>query len=137
MAGRRPRDEGHGNARTLAVAAALAGPVRARVTLLHVVHRIRHIAAGELTSFYRRLEAVSRHRLQRVARPLVARGLQVRTEVIVGEPAAAIVAAAARRRATLIVMESQRVGSGHPGRGWGTASYKVGILCQCPALLVK
>ena len=23
------------------------------------------------------------------------------------------------------------------GRGWGTTSYKVGILCWCPVLLVK
>jgi nucleotide-binding universal stress UspA family protein len=132
-----PIDLSDRNTRTLAVAAALAERVRARVTLLHVVHRVRHIAAGELAGFYRRLEALSRRRLERAARPLVVRGLRVRTEVIVGEPATAIVAAAARRRANLIVMGSHRIVPGRPGRGWGTTSYKVGILCRCPVLLVK
>jgi nucleotide-binding universal stress UspA family protein len=125
------------NARTLAVAAALAESVHARVTLLHVVHRIRHIAAGELAGFYRRLEAKSRRRLERAARVLAARGLSVRTEVVIGEPALAVLAAATRRRADLIVMGSHRVVPGRPGPGWGTTSYKVGMLCQCPILLVK
>jgi nucleotide-binding universal stress UspA family protein len=132
-----PIDLSDRNARTLAVAAALAEPVRARVTLLHIVYRVRHLAAGELAGFYRRLEAISRRRLERAARPLVARGLRVRTEVVVGEPAIAIVAAAARRRASLVVMGSHRVVPGRPGRGGGTTSYKVGILCRCPVLLVK
>ena len=85
----------------------------------------------------RRLEAISRRRRERVARPLVARGRRVGTEVIIGEPATAIVAAATRRRANLIVMGSHRVVPGRPGRGWGTMSDKVGILCRCPVLLVK
>jgi nucleotide-binding universal stress UspA family protein len=132
-----PIDLSDRNARTLAVAAALAEPIRARVTLLHVVHRVRHIAAGELAGFYRRLEAISRRRLERAARRLVARGLRVRTEVIVGEPATEIVAAAVQRRANLIIMGSHRVVPGRPGGGWGTTSYKVGILCRCSVLLVK
>jgi nucleotide-binding universal stress UspA family protein len=37
----------------------------------------------------------------------------------------------------LIVLTSHRIDLHHPSAGWGTVSYKVGILSQCPVLLVK
>jgi hypothetical protein len=37
----------------------------------------------------------------------------------------------------LIVLSSHRVDLQNPGAGWGTMSYKVGILSQCPVLIVK
>ena len=55
----------------------------------------------------------------------------------VGEPAREIVRAAARGRADVIVMGSHRVDPKRQGAGWVTTSYKVGILCRCPILLVK
>jgi len=37
-----------------------------------------------------------------------------------------------------VVMGSHKVKAVRGGsRGWGTTSYKVGIFCQCPILLVK
>ena len=55
----------------------------------------------------------------------------------VGEPAAKIVRATQRERVDLVVMGSHKVRPGGRQRGWGTTSYKVGIFCQCPILLVK
>jgi len=40
-------------------------------------------------------------------------------------------------RVDLIVLTSHKIDLAHPAEGWGTTSYKVGILCQCPVLLVK
>ena len=37
----------------------------------------------------------------------------------------------------LIILGSQKIDPARPGQGWGTTSYKVGILCRCPVLLVK
>jgi hypothetical protein len=34
-------------------------------------------------------------------------------------------------------MGSHKVDPTSPGQGWGTTSYKVGIGCQCPVMLVK
>jgi hypothetical protein len=34
-------------------------------------------------------------------------------------------------------MGSHKVNPKRRGMGWGTTSYKVGILCRCPILLVK
>jgi nucleotide-binding universal stress UspA family protein len=56
--------------------------------------------------------------------------------VRIGAPAAEIVRAASRKRVDLVIMGSHRVRPGRMG-GWGTTSYKVGIFCQCPILLVK
>ncbi len=132
-----PIDLSDRNARTLATARELARQSEARVTLLHVVQRVPHIALGELAPFYRRLEATSRRKLQAAVKRFTEGGVPVRAEVVLGEPAREIVAAAARAKADLIVMGSHRVAPGRPGRGWGTTSYKVGILCRCPVLLVK
>lgn len=132
-----PLDLGGRNARALAMAAALAEQSRARVTLLHVIQRVPNLSPRELARFYRRLEAASRRRLEQAARRLATRGLTVRTKVLVGEPAREIVAQAARLRVDLIVMGSHRVAVGRRGPGWGTTSYRAGILCRCPVLLVK
>lgn len=132
-----PIDLSDRNARALAAAVSLAEQSHAHVTLLHVIQRVPHLSPGELAGFYRRLAATARRRLERAARPFAKRGLAVRTQVLVGEPAREIVAAAGRLRADLILMGSHRVTAGRPGRGWGTTSYKVGLLCRCPVLLVK
>jgi nucleotide-binding universal stress UspA family protein len=102
---------------------------------LHVVHRIAHASLREFQGFYRELRRKSDRRLDAVARRFAATGVPVRTTVIIGEPAREIVRASGIRGVDLVVMGSHKVAPG--GRGWGTTSYKVGIACPCPILLVK
>jgi len=130
-----PVDLSDRNARLLDVALSLARSGGARVTLLHVVHRISNTSLREFQAFYRKLERQSRRKLDAAARPFVVRGVPIRTAVVIGEPAREIVRASVAHRVDLVVMGSHRVRPG--GRGWGTTSYKVGIACQCPILLVK
>lgn len=118
--------------RALRMAQALAADRRTRVTLLHVVQRVQEITVGELEGFYRRLVETSERRLRQLARPLAERGIDVRTEVRIGEPAAEIVRAALRERVDALVMGSHKVRPGSRAHGWGTTSYKVGIFSQCP-----
>jgi nucleotide-binding universal stress UspA family protein len=132
-----PIDLGDRNDRALSVALAVARQNRARVILLHVIQAVPDDQAAELRDFYERLEVTAVEKLTRVARPFVARRLRVDTEVFVGEPAREIVRLAARRRVDLIVMGSHTVRPGRQAAGWGTISYKVGIFCRCPVLLVK
>jgi nucleotide-binding universal stress UspA family protein len=61
----------------------------------------------------------------------------VRAIVVIGDPAREIIKAATARKVALIVMGSHRGMPGRPGRGLGATSYKVGIACACPILLVK
>jgi nucleotide-binding universal stress UspA family protein len=132
-----PIDLSDRNARTLNLALGLSRAAGASVTLFHVVQQVPGLAAGEMRAFYDRLLTVSREKLGRAAKAFAARGIAVRCEVCVGDPAREIVRAAGRRRADLIVMGSHRVDLNRRGAGWGTTSYKVGILCRCPVLLVK
>lgn len=132
-----PMDLGDRNARSLKLALAIARHGLATVTLVHVVQQLRGLPPGEMRAFYDRLVKRSRRRLARAAKLFAARGITVRSEVLIGEPAREIVRAAAAARAHLIVMGSHRVNPRRRGMGWGTTSYKVGILCRCPILLVK
>jgi nucleotide-binding universal stress UspA family protein len=133
-----PIDLSDKNARTLRTALMLATQNRARVTLLHVVQHVANIPLGEMRPFYRRLVATSRRRLAQAARPFAAKGLSVRMEVLVGEPAREVVRLTLAKKADLVVMGSHKVNlTRRSSRGWGTTSYKVGIFCQCPILLVK
>jgi nucleotide-binding universal stress UspA family protein len=75
--------------------------------------------------------------LRQIARTLAQHGIDVRTQVKIGEPAIDIIRAAARERVNVLVMSSHKVRVGRGARGWGTTSYKVGIFSQCPILLVK
>jgi universal stress protein A len=132
-----PVDLSGRNAPALKTALALARLSRARVTLLHVVQRIEKIPIGELREFYKRLTTMAEAKLGRAARPFTRQGVPVTTEARIGEPATEIVRIAGSRKVDLIVMISHRVNPRRGTRGWGTMSYKVGLLCQCPILLVK
>jgi len=132
-----PIDLGDKQGRMLKTARDLAGQSRARVTLLHVIHQVAAIPPGELRGFYQRLVRASRRRLALAAEPFVAKGVPVRSEVCIGEPSWEIVRVAAAKKVDLLVMGSHKVNPGRRSRGWGTTSYKVGLVCQCPILLVK
>jgi hypothetical protein len=69
------------------------------------------------------------------AKPSTSKGVEVGTQVRIGEPAAEIVRATLRE--VDLVVGLHKVKAGRRERGWGTTSYKVGIFCQCPILLVK
>lgn len=132
-----PTDLSDRNARPLKLALELARGGQATVTLVHVVQQVRGLLPGEMRTFYDRLVKTSRRGLARTAKLFTAQGITVRSEILIGEPAREIVRAATAARADLIVMGSHRVNPKRRGMGWGTTSYKVGILCRCPILLVK
>lgn len=132
-----PIDLSDRNARLLGTALALAEASRARVTLVHVIHRIAHVPLAELRGFYDRFKRVSAVKLEHAARPFLARGLRVRTIVRLGDPPLEIVRLALRQQADLVIMGSHRVNPARPRPAFGTTSYKVALACQCPILLVK
>lgn len=132
-----PIDLSGRNTQAIDVALELARATHALVILCHVIQSVRDVPSAELRRFYRRLEATSARTLARVAKRFTAREVPVDTVVCIGEPAREIVRLAAGRRTDLIVMGSHKVRAGRWATGWGTISYKVGIFCRCPVLLVK
>ena len=132
-----PIDLGGSQGRVLRIARDLARQSGAHVTLLHVIHHVPDLPLGELRGFYRRLEKTSRRRLALAAKEFDAKGLPVRAEVSIGDPAREILRVAAAEKVDLLVMGSHSIKPGRSERGWGTTSYKVGLVCRCPVLLVK
>jgi nucleotide-binding universal stress UspA family protein len=116
-------------------AALQAGGPRARITLLHIVEKIRLPTTRDLKDFYQELMTDARLRMKRLAHTI--RRRPVREEIYLGHRTDGIVRTARARKADLIVMNSHAVTPGRKGQDWGTISYKVAILAPCPILLVK
>jgi nucleotide-binding universal stress UspA family protein len=121
----------------LDIAARLANESSGEVTLLHVVEIIPGLWPQEEGEFYGRIEQAARDHLAKLGRYLEERHVPRREEVIFGDRAHEIVRYAMAGGVDLIVLSSHRIDLQNPGAGWGTMSYKVGILSQCPVLLVK
>jgi len=121
----------------LDIAARLAQESAGEVTLLHVIEVITEEWAGEEHDFYDRLEQKARDHLARLGHYLRERAVPLREEVVFGNRAPEIVRYAVEAGIDLIVLKSHRIDLQNPSAGWGTVSYKVGILAQCPVLLVK
>jgi universal stress protein A len=119
------------------IAAQMAGESAGEVVLLHVVEVIPGLWVGEERDFYDRLESAARDHLARLGRQLEEAHVPRREEVIFGNRAEEIVRYAMEMGVDLIVLSSHRIDLKNPGAGWGTLSYKIGILSQCPVLLVK
>jgi nucleotide-binding universal stress UspA family protein len=121
----------------LDIAARLAQESAGEVTLLHVIEVIAEVWAGEDREFYDRLEQKVRDHLARLGQYLGERTVPRREEVVFGSRAPEIVRYAVEAGIDLIVLKSHRIDLQNPSAGWGTVSSKVGILAQCPILLVK
>jgi universal stress protein A len=121
----------------LNMAQRLALPGSSRLTLLHVIATINGVRSTELKSFYARLERKSLATMRSFARTVEASALRVESAVSYGRRAEEIVSFGASHDVDLIVLASHRVNPSMVNRDWGTISYKVSILAQCPVLLVK
>lgn len=109
----------------------------ARISLLHVVETIYDTSFEELKDFYSGLEKKAGEQLEKTCEEFRKEELDVSSEVVLGHRVPMIVKFAEDNEVDLIVLQSHKVDLNAPSEGWGTISYKVGILSQCPVLLVK
>ena len=123
------------NLRAVKIAARMASPRGAALTLIHVIERVDAGDDAALEGFYRGLEKSARTKMGTL---LAAAGkVPTHAEVVYGNRVDEVLRLADENRTDLIVMGSHRVDRRHPGQNWGTISYKIGILARCPVLLVK
>jgi universal stress protein A len=132
-----PVDLSDTHQQAIEIAARLADESDGQVTLLHVVEVIPGLWVEEERDFYDRIEAAAWDHLSRIGRELEKLHVPRREEIIFGNRAEEIVRYATETGVDLIVLSSHRIDLKNPGAGWGTLSYKIGILSQCPVLLVK
>lgn len=119
------------------IAADLARQHEAVITLIHVIETIDDADFVEIKDFYGRLEKKAMDTMNKIMAPLIDSGLTVKQKIVFGNRAAQILQFAHERKIDLIVLSSHRINPAEPAKGWGTISHKVGLLSQCPVLLVK
>jgi nucleotide-binding universal stress UspA family protein len=123
--------------KALQLAGRFASRDAARVTLLHVIETISGLPFDELKPFYERMERKAGTAMNGLVRRTPEGVATAANAVAYGRRAEEIVNYAAANAVDLIVLASHRVNPSMVNRDWGTISYKVGILAQCPVLLVK
>ncbi len=131
-----PVDLSDGKNSALLIAKRIATQNKAQLTLLHVIEKIEYLPSGETKGFYARLKKTGAAKLHGIAKKINA-GSEVITKIVLGNRAKSIVEYAENNSIDLIIMNSHRIDLKEPNKGWGTISYKVAILSQCPVLLVK
>ena len=131
-----PMDLSDRHHQALEVAACLARESHGEVTLLHVIDIIPG-AWPQDHDFYKRIAELAHNHLASFGRSLEAGQVLGRKEIVYGQRAHEIVCYALEAGIDLIVLTSRRIDPNDPNAGWGPVSHQVGILAQCPVLLVK
>ncbi|MFO7964482.1 MAG: universal stress protein [Desulfobacterales bacterium] len=108
-----------------------------KVVLLHVIEMIADSTFEEFESFYTRLEHKAESSMNAWIKAHPSGADFVEKEIIYGNRALEIVKFSEDHEMDLIVLNSHKINVEDPGGGWGTISYKVSILADCPVMLVK
>ena len=121
----------------LSIAAELARRSKGEVDLLHVIELIPNTFFEEFEDFYAKLEHHAEKELELLAAPYQGQRVRINREIVYGSRVEEILRFATSREIDLIVMNSHKIDFDKPTHGWGTISYKVVALSQCPTMLVK
>lgn len=121
----------------LEAAANLAGSNNGTIELLHVIEVMTGLPLEEEKTFYQRLERVARKHLETLGQPLTQRRIHWHAEIAFGHRALEVVRRAQNAGSDLIVLTVPRIAPENPVTSLGSLGYKVGLLSQCPVLLVK
>lgn len=125
------------NLAALDIAFEIAVQNQARVTLLHVIETIADLTDAEINDFYNRLETRANTELETMAQRFAEAGLKIDRKIRYGKRLREIVQDSIDRQIDLIVLSSHKIETDQPVENWGTLSYQISVLCQCPVLLVK
>lgn len=109
----------------------------ALVILIHVVETLEDVPFGEMEGFYRRLEERTVEMLDEWVASYERKGGRAERRVVFGRRLEEILRFAHDQEVDLILLRSHTVDPEDPGRGWGTLSYRVAVLADCPVLLLK
>jgi len=121
----------------LDIAVRLCSMDNGKIALLHVIEVIQNTTFEEFEEFYSGLEKRSFEDLNAIIDRLNIKDITVDPRVVYGNRTREIVRYAEENNVDLIIMKSHKVDLEERSQGWGTISYKVSILAQCPVLLVK
>jgi nucleotide-binding universal stress UspA family protein len=131
-----PTDYSSKSIRAARTAIEMASNTGGKVMLLHVIQTIQDAGYEEFREFYDGLLSRARQRMEIMAGELES-DVPLEHHVVFGPPVGAIIGFAEEQQVDLIVIGSHRINPGNQAEGFGTISYKVGVLASCPVLIVK
>lgn len=132
-----PTDFSDGDGHALDIAVKLCSMGNGKIHLLHVIEVIANTTFEEFKDFYTKLEKRAFKDLDKMIARFGGTDAHPVPAVIYGNRAQEILRYADENQIDLIIMKSHRIDVEDRAQGWGTISYKVGILAQCPVMLVK
>ena len=132
-----PTDFSKGSIQALEIAANIVSRDKGTISLLHVIEIISDTTFEEFQEFYTKLEKKAWGVIDALAAQFQDGQVEVKASVLFGNRAEKILWFALEHDINLIVINSHKIRPEDPVRGWGTISYKVGVLSQCPVMLVK
>ncbi len=119
------------------VAAKMAAQNNGTITLLHVIETISDMSTGEERDFYSLLETTARSVLKELGKQFDDCKIPWHGEILFGHRAAETIRYAAETAADLIILTAPRIDPANPGANWGSLSFKISVLSQCPVLMVR
>ena len=132
-----PTDLTERTSRALDIAVGMLTPESGKITLLHVVETINDAEAGDFNDFYDKLGRRAGKLMDKIIAHYREAGHSVNKEIIYGKRVKEILGFAEEHGVDLIILSSHRIDRENIMQGWGTISHKVGILADCPTMLVK
>ncbi len=132
-----PVDMSDIHAKAIDTAAELIRQSEGEVVLLHVIEVITGVPMEDERSFYNRLERAADGHLRKLGKQLEEQKVRWRMEILYGNRPREIVRYASEMRADLILLTAPRPQPANPLVGWGSLSYRIGMLSPCPVLIVK
>ena len=132
-----PVDFSEKNEHALDVAVKVAALGKGTVTLLHVIEIMADTNYSEFNDFYQELEHRSQRKMEILIAPYHDSPVQLEECIAYGNRTQEILNFVEEHVIDLIIMSSHKVDMTDQASGWGTISYKVGILAPCPIMLVK
>jgi universal stress protein A len=132
-----PTDLAEATRHSLEIAIHIASQSGGKIYLLHVIETLADTDFKELEDFYLRLENRAYREMDRLIAAFPEATVETQQKVAYGSRSAEVVRFASGHAMDLIILNSHRIDPEDPARGWGTISHKVGILAECPVMLVK
>jgi len=123
--------------KAMEIAVGMALKDEGRVTLLHIVETIEDADSEDFRKFYKQLGNRAGKLMGKLVAEYRRKDIVVEQQVLYGRRVHEILNFAEQNAVDLIIMSSHKLDMENAGEGWGTISYKVGVLSHCPVMLVK
>jgi nucleotide-binding universal stress UspA family protein len=132
-----PTDLTDRNRKALQIAVKMAMEDQAAITLLHVIETIEDADSEDFKKFYKQLGTRAGKKMDKLLSEYRNDKLVIEKQILYGGRVAEILNFAAGNQTDLIIMSSHKLDLENASEGWGTISFKVGVLSECPVMLVK